>query len=92
METKYLNTDYVDSVYGSYNFNFDDNYEEALYLLSKTGNLTTMNRFQLDTLREEIYNYFNYYKITYNINNEILEKCENLMISIIEEVEFNLFG
>ena len=90
MKTKYLNTNYVDSVYGSYNFNFDDNYEEALYLLSKTGDLTTMKRYQLDILREEIYKYFDYYKV-YNINNDILEECENLMISIIEDVEYDLF-
>lgn len=87
---RYLNSDYVDSLYGSYNFNFEDNYDKALSLLSRRGNVFFLSFAELDILKQEIHDYCNYYKKP-GFNNEMLEKCEKLLIEIVEDVEFDRY-
>ena len=89
MSYKFLNTDYVAKVYDSYNFNFDDNYDNALANLSKSGKLIDMKQHQIDILRDELDDYFDEYRNNL-IHDDMIEECHIMFNEIIDDVEYDM--
>ena len=89
MEYKFLNADYVAKVYDSYNFDFNDNYDNTLANLSKSGSLSVMKRHQLDILRDELNDYFSEYRSKL-IHDDIINECHIMLNEIIDDVEYDM--
>lgn len=89
MNYNFLNTDYVAKVYDSYNFNFDDNYDNTLANLSKSGSLSVMKRHQLDILRYELDDYFGEFGKNL-IHDDMIEECHIMLNEIIDDVEYDM--
>ena len=87
MNYKFLNTDYVNKVYDSYNFDFDDNYDNALSNLSKSGKLTDMKQHQINILRDELDDYFDEFGKNL-IYVDVIEECHIMLNEIIDDVEY----
>lgn len=89
MEYKFLNTDYIAKVYDSYNFDFNDNYDNTLANLSKSGSLSDMKRHQLDILRDELDDYINEFGKNL-IHDDMVEECHIMLNEIIDDVEYDM--
>lgn len=87
MNYKFLNADYVAKVYDSYNFDFDDNYDNTLANLSKSGSFNVMKRHQLDILRDELNDYITAFGKNL-IHDDMIEECHIMLNEIIDDVEY----
>lgn len=85
----FLNTNYITKVYDSYNFDFDDNYDDAIQNLSKSGNLRDMSLEQIDILRDELDDYFDG---IFLLNTEALDDCHIMFNEIIDDIEYDILN
>ena len=89
MEYKFLNTNYIAKVYDSYNFDFDDNCDNTLANLSKSGSLSNMKCHQLDILRDELDEYFDEFGKNL-IHKDMINECHIMLNEIIDDVEYDM--
>ena len=88
---KFLNANYVAEVYDSYNFDFDDNYDNALANLSQSGNLLELKLHELDILRDELDEYFDEFGKHF-IYDDMVNECHILFNEIIDNIEYDLLN
>ena len=86
---KFLNANYVAKIYDSYNFDFDNNYNDVVKNLSKSGDIWDMSLEQINILREELDDYF---AGIFLLNKEYLNDCHIMLNEIIDDVEYDLLN